>query len=218
MNKYHIEYGKFNETPFMGISVDMANKNSNSICKISLSWITKDEQIKAVSWYIKPPTTNFYFSSEHGITADDVKDALPFYKVWEESIAPLMNWNIFASHYCQLTMKAIIDSYEYDSDRIFPANNYLVYDTYIISKDIFTDLSNYKLKTISQHIGSTIYASDVLHRSMAITDLLHYLFVKHPIYVGTPKIMAYAANKHCFSQWKNDIDDDYGLKGDPELS
>ena len=219
MDRYPIDYQTFKETPFMGVAIELANKNPNSICQIAISYISEKTTLKGLVWNVKPPTNDFSLSTPRGITAETVRDALPFYNVWDEHIAKIMNWNILAAHYCNLTMRAIIDSYEqdFDSGRVFPANDIVVYDTYIASKSALFGLSDYTLKTILSHIGSDIDISSTLNRSMGVADLLHYLFVKNSVLVGYPKIMAYAANRHCFRQWVDCIDDDYGLQGDPCL-
>lgn len=40
MNRYPINYQTFKETPFMGVAIELANKNPNSICQIATSYIS----------------------------------------------------------------------------------------------------------------------------------------------------------------------------------
>ena len=135
-----------------------------------------------------------------------------------------MNYNIFASHYSQKVMQAIIESYEFMSERIFPANHYIVYDTYLTAKETWGNfpnnpLKNYKLESIAQLIQIDFDKSNILSRSLAIANVLNYCFANYAVLVPSPKIMAYVANKHCFSQWISgtDVDENYGLSGDVEV-
>ena len=41
MNRYPINYQTFKETPFMGVAIELANKNPNSICQIAISYISE---------------------------------------------------------------------------------------------------------------------------------------------------------------------------------
>ena len=220
MKLYPIEICDHREPPFMGIAIDLANSYPSSICQISLSWVVGTE-IKALSWLVKPPTNDFSFVKYHGITEETVKDEPPFYQVWDEHIVPLMNYNIFASHYSQRTMQAIIESYEFMSERVFPANHYIVYDTYLTAKETWgafpnNQLQNYKLESISRLLKIDLDKANIISRSLAIANILNYCFANYAVLVPSPKVMAYVANKHCFSQWMSgaDVDETDGMNGD----
>lgn len=219
MKLYHVDYASIKPPmpPAVGIDVELANKNTNSICAIAISWINGN-CVKGKKWLVKPPTDNFIYTNRHGISSAMVANAEPFYVVWDKYISPIMRYNVFASHYCYTPMRSIIDSYESKSSKVFASNDYIVYDTHLIARDIWTKLDYCTLDSIAAKFNIKVNTYDVLSRSLCILNILNSMIAKYTILTNAPKIMAYVANKHCFTQWINGDIDDYGLSGNPEIS
>ena len=76
------------------LSMHLANKNSKSICQLAICVVEKGNIIYNKKFAIKPKTTNFSFTSYHGITFKNVKNAPTFDLVWKEISPYIENKNI----------------------------------------------------------------------------------------------------------------------------
>ena len=71
------------------IDFETANFTSTSACAIGAILIENDEIVRKFHSLIKPPSKVFQFTSIHGITWNDVKDAPDFKSVWESELGAL---------------------------------------------------------------------------------------------------------------------------------
>ena len=79
---------------YTALSIQIANKNSASICQLALLVVENGKNIYKKTFLIKPPTKNFSFSNYHGITLDTVKNAPTLNIVWDEISKYIINHNI----------------------------------------------------------------------------------------------------------------------------
>lgn len=76
------------------LSIHLANKNSKSICQLAICVVENGNIIYNKKFAIRPKTTNFSFTSYHGISFEDVKNAPTFDLVWKEIASYIENKNI----------------------------------------------------------------------------------------------------------------------------
>lgn len=135
---------------FVTIDFETATSERNSPCEIGLTFV-ENNQIKDVkSWLIKPscyPYFDNFNMSIHGITPNDVKDALEFNELWNE-IKPLIERQFLIAHNAGFDMSVLrktLDSYKIS----YPELQYSC--SYIFSKKVWEGLPAYDLKTLCRH-------------------------------------------------------------------
>ena len=68
------------------IDFETANQAPTSACSLGLVVLEKDRILYRERFLIRPPTSTFLFTSIHGLTWEDVKDAPNFGLVWKNSL------------------------------------------------------------------------------------------------------------------------------------
>lgn len=136
--------------PFLFIDVETANKKPYSICQIAIAWM-ENEEVHSLSFFVKPPSSRFYFSDLHGITYAMVKEAPSFKEVWDTWISPIVSkTDTLVAHYANFDMTAIVASY--GSEDVFPNKDIKILDSCILSR-YFVRSRDHKLPTVCQKLG-----------------------------------------------------------------
>lgn len=169
--------------PFIAFDVETANNSSSSVCQIAIACPIGGE-IKALSWRVKPPTSNFTNTDIHHITWDDVKDCVGFSELWDKTILPLLNTTVFAAHNANFDMKAIYNSYAATANgkSLRHLNNITVRDSCILAKQYLPLLENHKLPTVCQSMGIALNHHDALSDALACAQITNTLMQRYPEY------------------------------------
>ena len=69
---------------FVAIDFETADTGRDSACAVGLVRVEKNCIVRRESRLIRPPRRGFIFTYIHGITWEDVADAAPFARVWQE--------------------------------------------------------------------------------------------------------------------------------------
>jgi DNA polymerase-3 subunit epsilon len=159
---------------FLAIDFETANHKRSSACSIGLVLVEDLRVIKQLSFLIRPPTTDFFFTSYHGISWDDVKDELTFDKVWDQ-VAPLFkNSKVVIAHnvsFDQSVLFATLDLYKIER----PVLNFSC-TLKESRKRIISD--NYKLDTIAKKLGIQLKHHNALSDALACAKIMIYLSEK----------------------------------------
>ncbi|MGO3335122.1 MAG: exonuclease domain-containing protein [Corynebacterium casei] len=95
---------------FVAVDVETANGNWGSICQIGAVRFVAGEETESKVWLCKPPAGIDHFDdiniSIHGITADDVKDALTFAEAASELLT-FMRDDVLVAHNAQFDSTAL---------------------------------------------------------------------------------------------------------------
>jgi DNA polymerase III subunit epsilon len=114
----HIDFDEFYQKTFDYIAIDFetANEERISACKIGLAFVHNDTLVNSESYYIKPPN-HIKFNNRnvgiHGITADNVKYASDFSRVWEWHLKKYFNHNLLVLHNASMDASVLQQLFEY---------------------------------------------------------------------------------------------------------
>lgn len=137
---------------FVALDFETANKRYCSACSVGIVVFENLKPKRRISYLIKPPTK---FDPEnvaiHGITADDVKDAPTFDKIWKD-IYPLLVGNEVAT-YSDFDVKVIRELIKHFKLRAKSNNTINFVDVCELSRIKIHGLSNYKLPTVCEYLG-----------------------------------------------------------------
>lgn len=162
---------------FIAIDYETANSSYESACSIGATVVIDGEITSNLYSLIKPPKDFFSFDSFnvsiHGITEKDVENAPSFDVVWNDIERLLESKDLpLACHYAGFDIRVTESLLRYFK-RDFQEIRF--YDTCTVSRNIWPELLNFKLNTISSHLGIDLEhhnaASDAL--SCAMIALKH---------------------------------------------
>lgn len=140
---------------FIAIDYETANSSYESVCALGATIVRDGKIASSIYSLIKPPKEHFFFDSFnvniHGITEKDVKNAPGFESVWKEIEDLHCSEKLpFACHYAGFDIRvteALLHYFEKDFEDI------RFYDTCTVSRKVWPELLNFKLNTISSHLG-----------------------------------------------------------------
>ena len=127
----------------IAVTADLANDNLNSICRLSLAWIS-DGSVHGLTFLIKPPTDEFTCRK---ITADMVADCQPFADVWDGEIKILLKNAVLSAYSSEQLFLAIKASYE-ASGKPFSMEDAYVRDLKFLAAAYIADLENFSFLSI----------------------------------------------------------------------
>lgn len=163
----------FIQQNYVILDFETANNKPESICQIGMIKVSNGQVIDTYEILVKPDP--YYFSSMniqiHGITKDDVKDALTFSELYE-SVVEFIDGNIIVAHFAQFDMNCLYKSMVND---IFDFSFDFACSCRIAQELIPSH--SHKLTYLSQHITQYNYqAHDALEDCYATFELLNYMF------------------------------------------
>jgi DNA polymerase-3 subunit epsilon len=143
---------------FIAIDYETANSSYESVCAVGATVVEEGRITSNIYSLIKPPKEHFFFDSFnvsiHGITEKDVKNAPGFEKIWAEIEELQTSRNLpIACHYAGFDIRvteALLHYFEKDFQDI------RFYDTCTVSRKVWPELINFKLNTISGHLGISL--------------------------------------------------------------
>ena len=136
---------------FVAIDFETANSARNSVCAVGLAEVVDGTIRQVDAWLVRPP--ELYFNpinvSIHGITERQVRGAPQFDKLWPR-IWKICRDKPVVAHNASFDMSVIRHACDF-YDRSYPRLDYFC--TVAISKAVWPGLGNYKLPTVSDHLG-----------------------------------------------------------------
>ncbi|HTO37738.1 MAG TPA: 3'-5' exonuclease [Brumimicrobium sp.] len=136
---------------FVAIDFETANQHRSSVCSVGLVFVSENKIIDSFYKLIKP-NPNFYCSwatEIHGINSWDTDNEFEFPQVWTEINARIKGLPLVAhnSAFDEGCLKAALSTYGLELHK----NEFFC--TYRAAKKSFPGLPNYKLNTVSKHVG-----------------------------------------------------------------
>lgn len=83
---------------FLAVDFETANRHNFSACAIGLVLVENCNIIEKQTHLIRPPTKWFSFTEHNGISWEDVKNELPFIKVWPKIEPMFKGVDFLAAH------------------------------------------------------------------------------------------------------------------------
>ncbi len=136
---------------FAAIDFETANHLRSSVCSVGIV-IVRDGEIVDKFYsliYPRPHFFTYWTTQVHGLTMQDVEDALPFPDVWKQ-IEPMIDGLPLVAHnspFDEGCLKAVFEEYKMD----YP--DYKFYCTCRTSRKVFPYAENHQLYTISALCG-----------------------------------------------------------------
>ena len=157
------------------IDFETANDDPTSACQIGYVILKKNKINKIGSFYIKPNTINFKYTSTHGITASMVENELNFRQVWSKIQKDLNGINYFAAHKAPFDKRVLdncLDKFK------FKKNSIKFICTLQISKKYWklgVDLQNYKLSSVAKKIKFNLNHHEAESDAIACAKIIQKL-------------------------------------------
>ncbi|EMI9085506.1 3'-5' exoribonuclease [Bacillus cereus] len=135
---------------FVAFDFETANHHRHSICAVGMVFVENGEIIDTLYELINPEEDfDYYNIAIHGITPNDVKDALTFPEFYEAYKKRFEN-KLLVAHYLPFDGYALRDSLRrYELPSVY--NNLLC--TYQLSKKLITGEKSYTLKYLCKHFN-----------------------------------------------------------------
>ncbi|MDP4142939.1 MAG: exonuclease domain-containing protein [Bacillota bacterium] len=138
---------------FTAIDFETANEKRNSPCSLGITVVKNGEISEEKYWLIKPKEMRFAPMNIwiHGISEDDVADAVEFDELWDD-ILPYLNNSLVIAHNASFDISVLrktLDLYN------LPYPNLRYCCTMIMSRNFFSYLDDAKLNTVNKHLGYT---------------------------------------------------------------
>ena len=137
---------------FAAIDFETANQCKSSVCSVGIV-IVRDGEITDRFYsliYPRPDYFTYWTTQIHGLTMEDVEDALPFPDVWKQ-IAPKLEGLPLVAHnspFDEGCLKAVFEEYHMD----YP--DYEFHCTFRASRNQLKDiLPNHQLDTVAAYCG-----------------------------------------------------------------
>lgn len=160
----------------ISIAADLASDSLDSICRLSLAWISEG-QVHGISFLIKPPTAEF---TNRKITPQMVADSPSFADVWDQEIAKLLHGAIIAAYKTQRLFLAIKASYE-SSGRPISMDDAYVRDVHFLATAYIADLGNDSFASIMHYMKIAVDLDNSLSRAMACSCCIRWLDLFYPV-------------------------------------
>lgn len=125
--KQKIKTGKFknphsfpeyfnNDFDYIAIDFETANKNRVSVCAIGIVFIKGYSIVHKIHHLIKPPDSEIFSQRHiniHGITEEDVNDALNFEDLWNIDFVKYLNDNLVVFHNASMDLSNLKNLFSY---------------------------------------------------------------------------------------------------------
>lgn len=136
---------------FVALDFETANQHRSSVCSIGLVFVENAKIVDSFYELVKP-TPNFYcnWATEiHEIKYWDTINSFEFPEIWKRIAKQIKDLPLVAhnSVFDESCLRAVLSAYE------LPIHQNSFHCTYRKSKNLFPELPNHQLHTVSEHLG-----------------------------------------------------------------
>lgn len=152
---------------FTVIDFETANCYPDSVCQMGITVIRNNQIHKTLSYKVNPPYKYFKNSHIHGITKEDVKDALSFSQLWP-SIKEYIDGQLIAAYNLSFDagcLEALFKCYNIKNV------SYAALDILQTAKDTWPNMVNHKLVTVASNLNIPLDAHDAGSDSTAAAKI-----------------------------------------------
>lgn len=138
---------------FVAVDVETANPSWGSICQIGAAKVREGKIVETRSWYCQPPQGLGEFHPDnvriHGITAEDVRDAMPFGKAYAEFVEFAAGMPLVA-HNAQFDATALQRACQASGTEPQQAHFGC---SLALARAANLEVRNHRLPTVAEHLG-----------------------------------------------------------------
>ena len=136
---------------FVALDFETANQHRSSVCSIGLVFVENAKIVDSFYELIKP-IPNFYCNwttDIHGIKYWDTINSVEFPEIWKRIAKQIKDLPLVAhnSVFDESCLRAVLSAYE------LPILQNSFHCTYRKSKNLFPELPNHQLHTVSEYLG-----------------------------------------------------------------
>ncbi|GBG95136.1 DNA polymerase III subunit epsilon [Ligilactobacillus salitolerans] len=158
---------------FIALDFETASPKRHSACSLALTVVRDNQIVDEMYSLIKPPTP---FSPNnikiHGITERDVANSPTFPELWPHISPFFAQDKLVVAHNASFDCSVLKKTLEFYQ---MPLPNFMVLDTLKTSRQLLTDLPNYKLNTVCDFLKiPLINHHNALDDSQACAKILLY--------------------------------------------
>lgn len=155
---------------FIAIDFETANYRRDSICSIGLVKVKDRKVVEKIHTYINPEQPfDSYNIMIHGIDEHMVGDAPTFQEYWPTLKQHIEN-ELIVAHFSSFDMSVLRHSLN-AIEEPYPTFQYAC--SYQIAQKIWPELINYKLTTLSKHMGIEFIHHDALEDAYACSEVIN---------------------------------------------
>lgn len=165
-DEYKVKIG--NVPSFVAIDFETACNERNSACSLGIVLVENNKILTKKEYLIQPPNDRFSFTSYHGLTWNDVKDAPKFPEIWDEVQDILRVNNKIVAHnasFDKSVLKALLNFYSLES----PDFDFVCT---IAEAKRCMKLDNYKLETVCSKLGIKLLHHNALSDANAAAEIM----------------------------------------------
>jgi DNA polymerase-3 subunit epsilon len=146
---------------FVAIDFETAKYSRESACSVGLVKFVNGKVMDTLYSLIRPPVLYIRpdFTDIHGLTVEDVRDALDFATVWENSLRPFIGNLPLAAHNAAFDMgvlRAALEWYE------LPIPLLKYFCTLKLARAAWPELKSHALTSLGEHFGIVYDAHNAL--------------------------------------------------------
>lgn len=138
------------------LDFETANPSDASICAAGIAVFDLGELKETRHWLVRPPRGHGWFREDfidvHGITHEDVADALEFSSVATELLPFLVETDVVVAHNAPFDLRKLRGTLAHFR---MPCPEFVVLCSCQLSRRVWPNLPNHKLNTVVTHIGHT---------------------------------------------------------------
>jgi DNA polymerase-3 subunit epsilon len=157
---------------FIAIDFETAKYSRESACSVGLVRFRGGKTAETFYSLIRPPVLYIRpdFTDIHGITVEDVRDALDFAELWENSIRPFIGTLPLAAHNAAFDMGVLRAALEWYELPIPPLNYFC---TLRLARVAWPELESHALTSLGEHFGITYDAHNALEDAQTCGIIAH---------------------------------------------
>lgn len=168
---------------FFAMDFETANNHRSSACSIGIVAVQNNHIVKRIHHLIQPEETfNLRNIDIHHITPQMVKDALTFAELWP-SLAPIFQpQHLVVAHnapFDNSVLRATLEKYQ------LPMPRFLSIDTVKTSRELYPDLPNHRLDTVSHALDITL---ENHHNASADSEACAKILIKQQQMFGDDRL------------------------------
>ncbi|MCF7956412.1 MAG: 3'-5' exonuclease [Phycisphaerae bacterium] len=157
------------KSDFVAIDFETANNERSSACAIGLVRIANGEIVAKESRLINPHTYFHSFCIDvHGLTEEDVEDALAFDEVWQELVPMLKEADFIVAHNASFDKSVLYKSCEKYN---IPIPKHKITCSIKAAKS-FLKLPSYSLDEVCEHLGIELDHHEALSDAMGCAQIM----------------------------------------------
>lgn len=156
---------------YVALDFETANHSSSSICSVGIAIVENGAVAEIESWLVRPPDLYFhpFYTSIHGIRAEDVADAPDFKELWFSTLKNYLVGRTILAHNASFDINVLRHTLK-EYALPFPRLSYQC--SLVIARKTWPGLGSYKLNNLARHFGISFKHHDAAEDAFACAKIV----------------------------------------------